>query len=356
MGSQEVRGQQEPKQKTAQVLGEEGVGEQQRIREHADAELRGQARRKQWEGGHPLASDSVGRRPDLPEDLWRHVLGKLSATADIQACALVCSNWRTIVRARVTGIEASARDFFEGNCFGFQALSRFHALTSLKILPAGVISQPKGVEGLLRGLEKVSKLPSLKSLLLSGGKRWDIGKMGMEQPVYPLPASFGQFGGLENLVLEDLPFLGSLESVAKLPRLGTLMVLRCPNAVLPQDLSPMTNLETLTLKGCSHVPEAICSLTSLKILTVCGSDSVATLPCVSSLVNLQRLNLSHCSALAKLPEGLEKLPRLECLNIFGCRKLAGSDVDSLRGACPRLQVMRAWPVTYQIVAVVQRVR
>jgi len=133
-------------------------------------------------------------------------------------------------------------------------------------------------------------------------------------------------------------------------------MLRCPHAVLPLELPLMTSLETLTLKGCSHVPESIGSFTSLKMLAVCGSDSLAFIPSLASLHHLQLLNLSHCTALEKLPEGLEELPRLECLNIFGCRKLVGSAIDSLRGTCPRLQVLRAWPVTYHIVALVQRAR
>jgi len=74
------------------------------------------------------------------------------------------AGWRAIVRGSVTGIEAPAKDFFEGTCFGFRALTLFPALTSLTVLPADVISEPNGVGVILLGMEKVCELGSLKFL------------------------------------------------------------------------------------------------------------------------------------------------------------------------------------------------
>lgn len=316
-----------------------------------------------WGGSssrHHSGTESGGVDPDLPEDLWRHVLGKLSAAEEVNACALVCRSWRDIVRSRVVAVEAPARDFFQGDCFGFRAVGHFPALTSLKISAAGSVSvsQSEG-EGQVPGSERLSSLKSLKTLHVAGGRRCTSGPTaGMvgDTTVHPLPASFGCLTFLEELVLEEIPWIGSLEPLARLRGLKSLLVLGCPNAVLPRELPLMTSLQALTLKGFTHVPEVICSLTSLRTLAICGSDCIVTLPGLSQLVNLERLDVSHCTALKKLPEGLEKLPRLERLNIFGCPKLCASAVEALRRACPKLQVLRAWPVTSHLVALIQRAR
>ncbi|XP_018438958.1 disease resistance protein TAO1 isoform X2 [Raphanus sativus] len=92
-------------------------------------------------------------------------------------------------------------------------------------------------------------------------------------------------------------------------------------------LSTATNLEELSLKGCSslvELPSSIGNGIHLKRLDLTGCSSLVELPSSVSATNLKELDLKGCSSLVELPLFIGNAIRyVEKLDFSGCSSLVG---------------------------------
>lgn len=85
------------------------------------------------------------------------------------------------------------------------------------------------------------------------------------------------------------------------------------------------NLLEMNIDCCNHLKESLdqlCSLTSLKKLSITNCDDLSNLPDgIGKLVNLELLRLRSCKHLHKLPDSVRNLKMLNCLDISGCSNI-----------------------------------
>ena len=77
-------------------------------------------------------------------------------------------------------------------------------------------------------------------------------------------------------------------------------------------------VESLTLRHCKALPEAIGKMASLKKVVLDGCSGLTVLPESLGVASLERLSLSMCRNLLELPKSLDTLTTLKSLNLRGC--------------------------------------
>ena len=142
-----------------------------------------------------------------------------------------------------------------------------------------------------------------------------------------LDASFtGSLGKLHSLKylyihqergLQGLPDLRGLTQLQELDLSGCSS-LKC----LPAGLGSLSSLCSLKLNSCSSMTQlrdSLGTLPSLKMIDLGGCTALSSLPSLSGLQSLQKLDLQECNSLTSVP--LDGLSRLEELNLRGCSQL-----------------------------------
>lgn len=142
-----------------------------------------------------------------------------------------------------------------------------------------------------------------------------------------LPTSISQLSRLESLdlrvceQLQDLP-----DALCSLASLRTLVLRWCANLhALPQCIGALTRLQALDLAGCTQLaalPPSIRHLAALQALGLWGCEQLQALPeSIGSLAKLQTLVLAECTKLRALPESIGGLAALHTLDATGCAQL-----------------------------------
>ncbi|BBN09736.1 protein MpNBS-LRR14 [Marchantia polymorpha subsp. ruderalis] len=167
-----------------------------------------------------------------------------------------------------------------------------------------LVSLPRAIKGLRK----------LENLNLSGTYVWDGGA-----------SSKSITGALLRLI--RIQPAANLQDVASLTSLTTLKISNCSrrtreSSPLPLQLGCLKSLRHLQVNfiRVRSLPD-ISNLTGLQRLDLSGCLDLLSLPLgVESLPELRQLDLRCCSSLTHLP-GLDELPNLECLDISGCRQI-----------------------------------
>lgn len=166
--------------------------------------------------------------------------------------------------------------------------------------------------------ESIGKLRKLRTLELS--ETMDLKS---------LPQSIGYCHNLESLHLDRCLSLNIVpDSLCKNKKLRLVNIFDCYGLQhLPSEtFRLLRNLETINLSKCASLevlPDSFAS-EQLHTLKLTGLNNLTVLPqSITSLSNLEHLDLQSCSGLVELPEGIVNSKRLIVLNLQGCSGLRG---------------------------------
>ncbi|XP_057818922.1 disease resistance protein TAO1 [Cryptomeria japonica] len=160
----------------------------------------------------------------------------------------------------------------------------------------------------------ISNLKSLEVLFLSNCHR-----------IRMLPDSFEDLGVLKKVKLDGMPLKNLPKSFRWLSCLEKLSLHGCHELrSLPQPLGELNRLRYLDLHGCSSLqtlPNSIYELESLCRLDMTGCGRISLEAEIGDLVCLERLVLSNCAAIWRLPISIGQLNCLQHLNLNHCTSL-----------------------------------
>ncbi|CAL4995822.1 unnamed protein product [Urochloa decumbens] len=142
-----------------------------------------------------------------------------------------------------------------------------------------------------------------------------------------LPESISDIWSLQALHvtfsnLSELP-----KSIGKLQKLRTLNLFQCEQLkCLPDSIVNCQMISSIDLSYCEKLillPSYISTIKKLRVLRL-GYTKIERVPSsVTSLVNLECLDLRRCSELVELPEDIGNLEKLQVLNLEKCGNLRG---------------------------------
>jgi Leucine-rich repeat (LRR) protein len=140
-----------------------------------------------------------------------------------------------------------------------------------------------------------------------------------------LPDAISEVWSLQALHITDSLYLLRLpESIGKLKKLRTLNLSGCWYLNrLPDSIGGCHMLSNIDLWHCENLtvlPNSIGRNKELRVLRL-GCTRLRRLPSITTLENLECLDLRRCHELERLPEGITNLKKLEVLNLEGCVQL-----------------------------------
>ncbi|KAK8329793.1 hypothetical protein V6Z12_A11G348600, partial [Gossypium hirsutum] len=158
-------------------------------------------------------------------------------------------------------------------------------------------------------------------------------------PLKSLPSSFQP----DNLIALLLPY-SCIQQLWKgnrpLCKLKLMNLEGSQNLIKTPDFTTASNLEVLTLKGCTKLVDvhpSIAVLKSLKVLNLRDCKSLRSLPTIIGMESLETLILSGCSSLIRFPEIDRKMKRLKTLDLSGCYRVENLS-ENLQHLC-KLKMM-----------------
>ncbi|KAM4105745.1 hypothetical protein ACB094_04G015400 [Castanea mollissima] len=227
-------------------------------------------------------------------------------------------------------------------------ISELTTLTSLKIwsiselacLPEKFLQKNRSLKNL-----EINYCPDLKSIL-PHGHVWPICTSlrsldidGCDK-LSTLPDALHNLNSLEGINVKCCRNLRSFPSIQGIASLLQRLQISCSDEVLPTGLQSCISLQSLSICNCPHlirIPDLKelpsltqlviwdCSnlilipdlkeLSSLTKLAICGCHNLISIPNIRELHSLTRLEIYDCQKLRCLPDGLDFLTRLECLEI-----------------------------------------
>ncbi|KAG7636172.1 putative TIR domain, AAA+ ATPase domain, P-loop containing nucleoside triphosphate hydrolase [Arabidopsis thaliana] len=107
-----------------------------------------------------------------------------------------------------------------------------------------------------------------------------------------------------------------------------------------EEIQPLRNLKRMILSNSRNLKELpdLSSATNLEVLTLNGCSSLVELPfSIGYAINLQRINLSFCSNLVELPSSIGNATNLKELHLTYCSSLM--ELPSSIGNCTNLKML-----------------
>jgi Leucine-rich repeat (LRR) protein len=155
-----------------------------------------------------------------------------------------------------------------------------------------------------------------------------------------LPDSMGNCEMISSIVLTNCKKLTVLpNSIGKLQKLRTLELSKCEQLeCLPDSIGNCEIISSIVLTDCKKLtvlPNSIGRNEKLRVLRL-GNTNIVKLPSsITTLRNLECLDLHNCERLEELPAGIGNLEKLQVLSLQGCENLDGMPVGI--GQLSRLQ-------------------
>ncbi|XP_062202657.1 disease resistance protein RGA2-like [Phragmites australis] len=154
-----------------------------------------------------------------------------------------------------------------------------------------------------------------------------------------LPEVISNVWSLQALHVPDSDIVSLPESIGRLQKLRILNLSGCGSLEsLPDSIGDCHMISSIALRNCTSLtvlPNSIGRNKRLRVLRL-GNTKIERLPSsITTLENLECLDLCYCYKLVELPECFGNLKKLEVLNLEGCRSLRAMPVGI--GQLPRLQ-------------------
>ncbi|WVZ12952.1 hypothetical protein V8G54_017482 [Vigna mungo] len=125
---------------------------------------------------------------------------------------------------------------------------------------------------------------------------------------------------LRTLSIEFCEKLKSLsEGVGHLACLERLTISKCPELVLPSNMSQLTALRKVSINYFCTLPDGLQRVPSLRVLDICGCTSLPDW--LGDMTTLEELSIRYCDELRSLPSSIQRLTNLSHLTIHYCPHL-----------------------------------
>ncbi|KAJ7962622.1 putative disease resistance protein (TIR-NBS-LRR class) [Quillaja saponaria] len=190
----------------------------------------------------------------------------------------------------------------------------------LKELPSSISNLQSLFQLKFSGCLRLEKFPDITEPM-ENLKRLRIERTAIKE----LPSSIQNLVGLVHLILlncDDLEFIP--RSICNLNSLKVFCISDCPKIVkLPSISCGLCSLESLSVNDCinlSEIPDDIGCLSSLRKLSLCGSNIESIPASIKLATNLRRLYLSYSKRLQSLPilpPSLIHLDAIDCPLLYG---------------------------------------
>ncbi|TYI07689.1 hypothetical protein ES332_A10G243900v1 [Gossypium tomentosum] len=165
-------------------------------------------------------------------------------------------------------------------------------------------------------------------------------KAGMQLEEVPNMEEWGEDLEKVSLMCNSISTIPQTMKCLKFPKLTTLLLSWNELKEIPESFfEHFPNLEIIDLsRNCfESLPNSISSLEKLTVLLLRGCWDLKSLPCLSKLQALKKLDLGG-SGIEKIPQGLEMLVNLRYLNLRRTIRLTGIPTGTLSKLC-RLQYL-----------------
>ncbi|KAK8450154.1 hypothetical protein SEVIR_7G317600v4 [Setaria viridis] len=161
-----------------------------------------------------------------------------------------------------------------------------------------------------------------------------------------LPDAISNIWSLQALHVTFSDLLKLPKSIGKLQKLRTLNLSQCVKLMcLPDSIGDCQMISVINLCNCKEItvlPNSIIRNTNLRVLRL-GYTKIERLPSsITTLRNLECLDLHECHGLVELPEGIGNLHKLQILDLDGCNGLGSMPVGI--GKLRRLQKLGLFAV------------
>ncbi|XP_078158080.1 putative disease resistance protein RGA1 [Carex rostrata] len=157
--------------------------------------------------------------------------------------------------------------------------------------------------------------------------------------------SLSSIGNLKHLRYLSLGNVGTLpECICSLYSLRNLSLKGSSLIELPNNIGNLISLEELIIYRCSNLtvlPDSLCQLKALRKLFISSCHEINELPNnIGNVVNLEELRIERCSGLRVLPGFLCQLKALRKLCLSECRLLG--ELPSDMGSLTDLKTLKIW--------------
>ncbi|KAB2063507.1 hypothetical protein ES319_A10G220800v1 [Gossypium barbadense] len=195
-------------------------------------------------------------------------------------------------------------------------------------------------------LERVQVRPCIKmhdlvrDMALHITRKRFLVKAGMQLEELPNEEEWGKDLETVSLMHNSISTIPKTMKCLKFPKLTTLLLSWNPLKEIPEsffEYFPNLKLLDLSYTHLESLPNSISSLEKLTVLLLMGCWCLKSLPCLSKLQALKKLDLGH-SGIEKIPQGLEMLVNLRYLNLKRTSHLTGIPAGTLSKLC-RLQYL-----------------
>ncbi|XP_022631418.1 putative disease resistance protein RGA4 [Vigna radiata var. radiata] len=128
---------------------------------------------------------------------------------------------------------------------------------------------------------------------------------------------------LRILTIENCKKLKSLsEGVRHFACLESLRISKCPELVaLPSNMSQLSALRVFSIYYCCTLPDGLQRVPSLRLLVIFGCTCTSLPDWLGDMTTLEQLTIAYCNELRSLPSSIQRLTNLSYLFIQGCPDL-----------------------------------
>ncbi|XP_068466874.1 disease resistance protein RGA2-like [Phaseolus vulgaris] len=126
--------------------------------------------------------------------------------------------------------------------------------------------------------------------------------------------------GMKNVKWKDGEWYDGVKEKT-FPSLEKLSIWYCPELILPNNMTQLTNLRIFVIGGCSTLPYGLKFVSTLQTLHIDSYTSTSLPDWLGDLTSLKTLEIWNCGELRSVPLSIQHLPNLSSFTIKDCPHL-----------------------------------